>query len=971
MHSFFKSLNLLRFLIIWPTLLLSLGLSTLIVPLNWLTSFFQQMGYSQTSENLAVQILIALLVVGTFMLAVWLARLSNVREKWYEQWAIPFFSTLAGIGAIWLFLNPQHFDAVASNISVYNAQFAFGGYPTPELLSQLKREGYQGVISALDPEHIPLEKVLWEKEQKMAADAGLELTLLPLLPWVGNEENEKALKQLEELVKTSHKRYFIHCYLGRDRIGLIQRTLEHIAPHIKLISLTSPRNFTYTRRVEKGPIIHLSDQVYLVPKLIEDELMGYVISSPIKQVAIINASENDPWAEKDENFLKRYLVPFTKFIISRYPYDPMQVLEVAKQLNNLPRPLVIYIEDSASFRAQAIAQAFSSHLPPLSSLLFNVPLKNGPIKLLTANAAGGPRPESEEFSYLRDRGVRSCLYLGNPYSPEAQEDFYAARQSGLIWMPFQKNFHHLISFTKQGGTWYVYGPDLPLDNLSFLNALQKGPIYRLNHHVFITPKPNEEELSSFTNGYVTHVFMLVNKEDPISEWMQEKEFLIQQGLNVEWIEIPENYDADWILNIAQTIWSYSTPVIVQISNTNSPISQGFRQAFFANVPPIAPSLFEEATIQGVPLKLVAPNVVVGPEATKEEFNTILYNKGIQKTLKIDSVQSVENRTDELYTTDSSISCSNSPSQSECVYRNLADGGPWYVYGPTLNAIRSQIASRLGPADPTMPLVYNHASSYFMSSSPSVFNNLLYCNQCAQRLLPSISLIILLAPLLALYTLCIATFVGWLNKKEVKTPYTRKIFHISIFIFGGILQIILNFSAVFLFGVIVFLAVAYALLKNEGLPFYDALVRPADAQDQTVAIFFRAVSSGLGALISFFLFGNFFVVGIFACGLGDAAAELFGRTGRHPYQLPSLIGEGSRKTIEGSLAMFIVSLACTFLLLFFYFGLTPMPALKISLAVAAIATVIEACSSSRIDNLTVQLFASGAAYYLTSWIGYPD
>lgn len=966
---FFKPslLNILRFLIIWPTLALSLGLSTLVVPLYWLTSSFQGSGSTQRAEDIAVQILIALLALATFILAVWLTRLSSKGKKWYEQWMIPFLSLLSGAGAVWLMLNPQHFDAVASNISVYNAQFAFGGYPTPDLLKQLKRDGYQGIISALDPEHIPLEKVLWEKEQKMAADVGLELTLLPLLPWVGSEENQKSIDQLIHIAKTSRKRYFIHCYLGRDRTGLIQRALEQVSPHTKLISLTNPRNLVYTRHVEHGPVIHLIDQVYLVPKLVEDELIGYVISSPIRNVAIIAADEQDQWAEKDEEYLNSYLVPYQKFFIPRYPYDPNKVLEVVKQTQQLARPLIIYVEDSASFRAQAFAQAFYTNLPPLSPLLFTVPLEGGPIKLLAVNATGGPRPQPQEFSYLRDRGIEKILYLGNP-SSNIQEEIQTAEQAGLSWQPFQGDFKSLESFLKQGGSWYVYGPNLPLYNLSFLDSLQNGPIYRLNTNVFITPMPTPEEMASFTTGYVTRVFMLVDPKDPIDQLEQEKEALNQRGIEVEWIKIPETYDPDWVLKITQQVWSYSTPVVVQITDSRSYIVQAFRQAYLANVPPLPPLLFKDAEIEGMPINLAAPNIAVGPEPTKKDLNEDIYAKGIKKLLKIDLVASAEKRTDEIYTSDTSIQCSNSPSQSECVYRALSKGGPWYVYGPTPKAIQERLANRLGPAEPSVPLVYFQQSSSLLSSAPLLFNNLLYCDQCAQKLFPSLSLIVLLSPLLALYTLFSASFVGWLNRKEVKTHYTRKIFHILIFSLAGLLQVLLHFPAVLLFGIIASLALVYALFENQGFPLYDALVRPSDAQDQTVAIFFRLVSTALGALISYFLFGNFFIIGILVCGWGDAAAELIGRSGYHPYQSSSLIGEGSRRTIEGSTAMLVVSFIVTLPLLYFLFGLTLSSALIISLAVAVIATIVEALSGSRIDNLTIQIFASGIAYYLANWIG---
>ncbi len=97
-------------------------------------------------------------------------------------------------------------------------------------------------------------------------------------------------------------------------------------------------------------------------------------------------------------------------------------------------------------------------------------------------------------------------------------------------------------------------------------------------------------------------------------------------------------------------------------------------------------------------------------------------------------------------------------------------------------------------------------------------------------------------------------------------------------------------------------------------------------------------------------------GIIIMALGDAAAGIVGRKfGRHPYTLL-----GAKKSIEGSAAMFAVSVpaACGALMIF---GVAFKAALLTSLVIAALGTALEAAGRNGLDNLTVPVACSGAAY----------
>lgn len=116
------------------------------------------------------------------------------------------------------------------------------------------------------------------------------------------------------------------------------------------------------------------------------------------------------------------------------------------------------------------------------------------------------------------------------------------------------------------------------------------------------------------------------------------------------------------------------------------------------------------------------------------------------------------------------------------------------------------------------------------------------------------------------------------------------------------------------------------------------------------------------------YGPVAAAGVMALTWGDALAAIVGKNiGRRHYTL-----FGTTRTLEGSLAMFLVSFVVIFLVLKYLPGtfvaynatwLTLTQALLAALVGAALATVAEALTPHGLDNLTVPLVASGAIWLL--------
>src|SRR4029453_18175490 len=116
-------------------------------------------------------------------------------------------------------------------------------------------------------------------------------------------------------------------------------------------------------------------------------------------------------------------------------------------------------------------------------------------------------------------------------------------------------------------------------------------------------------------------------------------------------------------------------------------------------------------------------------------------------------------------------------------------------------------------------------------------------------------------------------------------------------FGG-------FVAVCVFGTMVSIVVAHAILSGPGTPLYEAIAREQDGRDRTYFIIVPYFATLIGGLASNILFGPLAVVGYLVGGLGDAAGEPVGaRWGRHRYLGSKAL---ATKTFEGSFAVLAAS-----------------------------------------------------------------
>lgn len=242
----------------------------------------------------------------------------------------------------------------------------------------------------------------------------------------------------------------------------------------------------------------------------------------------------------------------------------------------------------------------------------------------------------------------------------------------------------------------------------------------------------------------------------------------------------------------------------------------------------------------------------------------------------------------------------------------------------------------------------------------------YFSDFIRKAIPDLHHILFYSPFLILYIYICSWICGYLKTtKNLKTAYTRKIFHLLIFLSATVLQIMFGLKVVVLFGSIVFVFVLLTTYLGEGFAFFEALARPKDIPHQKVYIVIPLITTALGGVISNLLFGQFAIVGYLVGGFGDAVGEPVGAAwGKHPYKVTSITGISANRTYEGSFAVFLAGAAAAFFGLSF-FEIPVYYKIITALACSLVSTITEAFSSHGTDNLTIQIVASWSAQVMVS------
>ena len=456
--------RILLFLVLWLAIGFSIGTATLLGPVRWVTTLCRDRGVPDSLEKAAVQLLIVLLLVVTGAVAWVLARAALSSERMETRYGLPALALLAAGGAVWLWMTPAMLRAQNGAVTTAGTHFTFGPYPDEDRLHDLAGERYTAVISLLHPAVIPFEPQLMAREDEAAAHAGIQVIHLPMLPWVS--DNTAVLAKVRDLARARTGRYYVHCYLGMDRVQMVRRVIEEEGGGVvETEALSDAPPLSHSNLWTRGEIVHLDDRVHLTPFPEQEEFLRYFMGGRVRIVSLLDKSDPDDltWIEQERALVDRYHLPYTSLPLSGSRFNPQAVLAAARQVRALEGTVAVHdFLSPGSGRspiAEAFAQAYRSGRPPLPPTLWKQPLARGAARVIAPHVATGPRPEPAEFgAVLAMRGVRRALFAGDPRTTEARLDRSAAAEAGIGWEALeQRTPAVVVGRMEQGGPFYLYG----------------------------------------------------------------------------------------------------------------------------------------------------------------------------------------------------------------------------------------------------------------------------------------------------------------------------------------------------------------------------------------------------------------------------------------------------------------------------------------------------------------------------------
>ena len=231
------------------------------------------------------------------------------------------------------------------------------------------------------------------------------------------------------------------------------------------------------------------------------------------------------------------------------------------------------------------------------------------------------------------------------------------------------------------------------------------------------------------------------------------------------------------------------------------------------------------------------------------------------------------------------------------------------------------------------------------------------------MIPTPETILFVSPISLPVILIIGHISGFLKiKKGIKTNYTRKLFHFTIFSTAGLIGLFFGFSGTIVFGSWAGLFILIILYLGDGNIFYEGMARERDEPHRSFYIIVPFLATAVAGLLDNFLFGQVALVGYLVAGWGDAAGEPVGvRLGKHRYRVPSRKEVICYRSFEGSAAVFLVSIFASYLVLSLALEYSPLVSIIGALATGLATAVVEAFSPHGIDNFTTQ-FASCLATF---------
>ncbi|MFZ5641997.1 MAG: hypothetical protein ACOY46_00235 [Bacillota bacterium] len=202
---------------------------------------------------------------------------------------------IASLGVFSLLISTDNplMASIKSEAVEYKNGYTFGPYPEEQQLRQMKKEGYNGVITLLSPT-IPFENILLEREIETGRKIGLEIHSFPMLPWVS--DNRSSIEGIKEFVANNRGKYYVHCNLGKHRANLVKQLIDGTAG-VDILGKELPLK----KKLERGELKYYQANRIILGPLPTDEEWLSLIARGIKEVVCFL----DPGKEGEADIIRK------------------------------------------------------------------------------------------------------------------------------------------------------------------------------------------------------------------------------------------------------------------------------------------------------------------------------------------------------------------------------------------------------------------------------------------------------------------------------------------------------------------------------------------------------------------------------------------------------------------------------------------------------------------------------------------
>lgn len=235
-----------------------------------------------------------------------------------------------------LIAEPGKEDSVKTNTT----SFYFGSYPDEPKLQQLKNENYTAVISLLHEMVVPAEPILLQKEKTIAKKVGIKVISIPMLPWI--VENDAAISQIKQIAKQGKGKYYVHCYLGRDRASIFKNIIQTENKNALVNGITHAKSLKNCAQLERGKVITIQPNVYVTPQPTNEEYFSLFCNGQIQTIVNLLPQQNaeeKTLVVREEKLCAQYNIQFVQ-VPNATSERKMRLL--VNKILQLPKPIAIH-----------------------------------------------------------------------------------------------------------------------------------------------------------------------------------------------------------------------------------------------------------------------------------------------------------------------------------------------------------------------------------------------------------------------------------------------------------------------------------------------------------------------------------------------------------------------------------------------------------------------------------------------------